>query len=324
MQGTTVINPQANSRNIDRQVLLAEKVFLYAAVVITSIGFFVWGRSAAAQFTDITLVQNITGVVAAVLSAYVTDFAFRNFLEEVVYQGLAAFHPNVTGRAEKSIYFKILDVTRWVVLTIVVAALFYADWNSVQTIRDPFAASAKQRETTDIAAASATLSANLSSASAPMAQQIAALRADIAATEKRVTAGNTSLTALIHNNNGWAARELAKKKASATKSSRKELEKLQSAYTKTLSDQSATLTSTTNAISDQNTEITRENTQQKQSISAMYFMFGAGCKALTVLLRIFLVVSFLAKTPTLDANGDGIIDGRDVSAAARGGDGSFR
>jgi len=37
-----------------------------------------------------------------------------------------------------------------------------------------------------------------------------------------------------------------------------------------------------------------------------------------VLFRIFLVISFLAKSPTLDANGDGIVDGRDVTAAAGG------
>lgn len=318
MQGTTVINPQANSRTVDRQVLLAERVFLGVAVIITSIGFFVWGSSAARQFEAPPLLQYVVGVVAALSSAFVTDFAFRHFLEEVVYQGLAFFHPNVTGRGHKAFYFKALDVVRWLLLTLVVGALFYADWNSVQTIRDPFAATARQRATTDIAAATANLSKNLSAASTPMAEQIAALKKDIAATERRAIAANGGLAALVKNGNGWASRELEKKKSAATRNSRRELDKLQSAYTSTLADQSAALTASTSALTTENQQISAENDQKKRSLSDMFFMFGAGSKLLTVILRIFLVVSFLSKTPTLDANGDGVIDGRDVTAAASG------
>lgn len=323
MQAQTVINPQANSRNIDKQVLMAENLFIIVAVLVTSVGFFVWGSSAAAQYTSIWWVQVAVGLFAAVASAYVTDFAFRTFLEEVVYQGLAAFHPNVVGRQGRATYFKLLGIGRWILLAIVVAALFYADWNSVQTIRDPFAAQARQRETVDVAAASATLSAELKSASAPMAAQIAALKSDITAAERRTERANASLAALASNGNGWAARELEKKKTAATKAARKELTGLQSAYTKTLSSQSETIGEATRQITTRNADTDLENRQKRNSLSNMFFMFGAGSKALTVILRIFLVVSFLSKTPTLDANNDGVIDGRDVSAAARG-DESFR
>lgn len=325
MQGATVINPQENSRTVDRQVLRAERVFLIVAVAITSIGFFVWGSSVARQFEAPWWLQYLVGGLAAFASAYVTDFAFRHFLEEVVYQGLAFFHPNATGRVEKDPYFKVLNVARWVLLTLVVIALFYADWNSVQTIRDPFAASARQRATTDIATVTATLSKNLSAASTPMAEQIAALKGDIKSAESRTQATNGGLAALASQGNGWAKNQLDQKKAAATRKSRRELEKLQSAYTKTLTEQSATLTNATAAINTENNQIALENDQKKRSLSDMFFMFGAGSKLLTVILRIFLVVSFLSKTPQLDANGDGIVDGKDVTAAARGdGDPSFR
>lgn len=322
MSTTSFINPQRNAANVDRQVFYAERLFLIVAVIITSIGFFVWGRSAAAQYTDLPLVQNLVGIGAALASAFVTDFAFRTFLEEVVFQGLAWFHPNVVGRKGSPLYFRFMAVSRWLLLLVVVLALFAADWYSVQAIRDPFASQARQTEKTDLAATTAALSGEMRSASAPMAEQINTLKKDIAAAERRTTAANGALVSLAANGNGWAANELEKKESAATRASRKELDKLQSAYTTTLANQSAILTSTTDRVSAKNAEIEEENRQKKYTLSGMYFMAGGGCKVLTVILRIFLVVSFLAKTPTLDANGDGVVDGRDVTAAAR--DDSFR
>lgn len=209
MQVQHVINPHENSRTVDRQILMAEKVFLAVAVGITSVGFFVWGRSAASQYIDNSYIQSGIGIAAAVASAFVTDFAFRHFLEEVVFQALKAFHPNITGRVEQNTYFKVMNIVRWIVLSIVVAALFYADWNSVQTIKDPFASSARMQETQDIATASAALSGQLKNASAPMAEQIKALKADIVAAEKRA-GSNIALASLASHGNGWAANEIEK------------------------------------------------------------------------------------------------------------------
>lgn len=325
MQGLTVINPQKNSRNVDRQVWLAERVFLMVAILITSVGFFVWGRSAAAQYTDWPLAQTLVGIAAALASAFVTDFAFRSFLEEVVFQGLAWFHPNVINREERSaIYFKALAISRWVLLVLVVGALFLADWYSVQAIRDPFASAAKQTETTDLTAATAALSASMKEATGPMAEQISTLKKDIAAAERRTESTNASLAALVAQGNGWAIREMEKKKAAATKAARKQLTALQGSYTEALGRTSATIASSTEQITARNAEIEQENRQKRYTLSGMFFMFGAGSKALTVILRIFLVISFLSKTPTLDVNGDGVVDGRDVTDGARGGSGSFR
>lgn len=321
MQRAVVINPQKNSANVDRQVWLAERVFLIVAILITSIGFFVWGRSAAAQYTEIPIVQTAVGIAAAIASAFVTDFAFRSFLEEVVFQGLAWFHPNVVGRERNQAFFRILAVSRWALLVLVVGALFLADWYSVQAIRDPFASAAKQTETTDLTAASTALAGSLKATTAPMAEQISALKKDIAAAERRTESTNTSLAALVAQGNGWAAREMEKKKERATRSARKQLAALQGSYTEALSRQSATIATTSEQITTRNAEIEEQNRQKRYTLSGMYFMFGAGSKALTVVLRIFLVISFLSKTPTLDVNGDGVVDGRDVTDSARG---SFR
>lgn len=310
-----VINPQKNSREIDRHILSAEKVFLLVAILITSIGFYVWGSSTAAQYTDIWAVQALVGVAAALASAYVTDFAFRHFLEEVVFQALAVWHPNRQASNEAG-YFKALNLTRWVVLTTVVVLLFVADWFSVQTVKDPFAAQAKQREIVDVATVTASVASQYDGVSAPLASQITSLKKDIAAEERRIEAANGNLKKLIASGNGWAANELAKKKARATKAARAELSRTQSAYSTALEGRVSAVNNTAETIQRQNTETAEDNATKRAALSAMFFMFGAGSKALTVLLRIFLVVSFLAKSPTLDANGDGIVDGRDVTEAA--------
>ena len=312
-----VINPAANSRKIDRQILRAEGVFLLIAVLITSIGFYVWGSTTTAQYTDIYAVQVVVGLLAAVASAFVTDYAFRQFLEEVVYEPLAAFHPG-RARNETHWYFRATKIVRWTILAIVVTLLFCADWFSVQTIKDPFAARAKQGEIVNVAAVTASVAGQYDDVAAPLAAQIKVLNANITADERRVQSANAALSALIAKGNGWASREMSKKKDRATKSARHELARTQAAYSAALEGRVSAVNSTAEVIRQRNADTERNNAENRSALSGMFFMFGAGSKALTVLMRIFLVVSFLAKNPTLDANLDGVVDGQDVTAAARG------
>lgn len=188
----------------------------------------------------------------------------------------------------------------------------------MQIIKDPFAAQAKQEEVVDVATVAAGVAVQYDGVSAPLAEQIKQLKADIRAEEKRVDASNRSLTELAAKGNGWAANELAKKKAKATKAAKSELQSTQQAYTQALQGRVNAVNSTTRAIGEKNAATEQDNATKRAALSGMFFMFGAGFKVLTVLMRIFLVVSFLSKSPTLDANGDGIVDGRDVTAAASG------
>jgi hypothetical protein len=219
-------------------------------------------------------------------------------------------------------YFNILGVARWLLLAVVVGSLIFADVYSVQMMRDPFADAAKPKPKTDITAATAALNNQLNSATAPLAEQIKALKKEISTAERRAETSNASLTVLVSNGNGWAAREMEKKKNSATKSARKQLNELQTAYNASLTNNSATISSLTSQLNTENIETEEANRRKKYSLSGMYLVGGVGSKLMTVILRIFLVVSFLSKTPTLDVNNDGVVDGRDVTDSARGG--SFR
>lgn len=334
MKNTHAINPVANHQRIDKRILFAEKVTLWAVITLTSVGFFVWGRSVATQYTDNPWAQNIIGLIAAALSAFITDVAFREFLEDVIYQFLAALkikeNTTFSQIKFKSDYTRNLKILRWIVLTTIVGALFYVDYFSVQTIRNPFANQARQRPTTDVAAITADLNKQTAAATTPIAAQITNLQQqlrqadrDIRTAEANAAAKNPKLRTLIAEGNTWATHELNRKKAQASAPQRTHKQNLQTqldaanqTYNTALANQNATLAAVTTATIQKNQQIETENLEAKYSLSNMYFMLGFGLKALTVFFRLFLVVSFLAKNPNFDANNDGIIDGRDVTAAA--------
>lgn len=324
-----VINPRHNARQVDRFALQSETLFIYVAIAITSVGFFVFGKSTALQYGAPEWLSWIVGLVAACISAYVTDYAFRHLLEEVVFQALAWMRPTppegekAEVRADQALYFKVLRFLRWVILTAIVGALFYGDWVSVQALRDPFADQAKKKEKTDVTAYTASLGDELNAAVAPLASQMKALERKIAAAEKRVEAGNPGLLSLKKEGNGWAGSELSKQKDKATRDDRKELNKITASYNEALAGNAALLGAATGTVVQENQAADSDNSNQKQSLSTLYFMSGAGAKALSVLLRIFLVVSFLSRNPNLDANGDGKVDHDDVTEAAGGRGGFF-
>lgn len=318
MNNNNVINPSANARNVDRMALRAENVFIWVAIVGTSVGFFMWGINLALDFSAPKWLAWIVGAALGALSGYVTDYAFRHLLEEVVFRALAWLHPGLKKHS-KHIYFKIMGFVRWFVLTIIVVALFLGDWYSVQAVRDPVAAQAKQKPTTDVRMFATNLGTSLATATAPLATQIGQLKADIKAAESRVEAGNPGLVTLIKKDgNSWAAKELSKKTSAATRELRSELSAITKEYNKALGETSKTLTTETQRVTGENLVANADNETKKASLSGLYFWAGFGSKSLSVLLRIFLVISFLYKNPTLDANGDGVVDGKDVTAAAGG------
>lgn len=318
MKNQAVINPQKNSRSIDRHVLFAERLMLGVAVVITSAGFLVWGYNAAGQYTEVFAIKAAFGIMAALMSAMVTDFAFRNFLEEVIFQMLVVFYPKAENHIEKPGYIKAMAFFRWVILAAIVCLLFYADFISVYTVKDPIAAASKQKEVIDPAKVSAVAAGTMSEQIKPLKQQITALKNEIKLEESRVEHSNASLVKLVSQGNNWAPQQLAAKKSAATKAKRANLTKLEDAYTQALSGNSAALaTINTQAIQTSQT-IIEENNTQKAAMSNLFQLFGIGSKIMTVLFRMFLVVSFLSKNPNLDANGDGQVDGEDVTAAASG------
>lgn len=317
-QVENVINPSLDSRKVDRMALRAEQIFISVAMVVTSIGFFKLGVDTSQKMGAPYFLAFIIGLIVAAASGFVTDYAFRHLLQAVAFDMLAWLHPGCPKKKQK-LYFHVLGVVKWLFLTAIVAALFAGDWYSVQAMRDPFANTAKGTPTVDTDSFANALSTTLSATTKPMATQIKSLQNQIKDANKLVDKSNSGLVTLIKKTgNGWASTELNKKKNAATKHLRNELDLLVKEYNTALGENTKLLTSELKRVSTGNEEITEGNNTQRASLSGLFFYSGAGAKALSVLLRLFLVISFLHKNKELDINGDGVVDSKDVDAYVKG------
>ncbi len=313
------INPVQNSKNIDRHVLMAERL-LVALVALAGSAFafrYIW--QVVAAYTDLVVFQWAGAVVAAVAAAFITDFAFRNFLTEAVFWPFALFHPDVLASIrENSRYFSVMRFLKWVAITAIVAGLFYLDWGTIQNVRAPIAAGQRQIEKTDVAEKTGVLNAEMSATLIPIRTRIKEVQAAISSAEKRVGAENPKLVDLAKDGNGWAQSKLRTLKNKATATDRQELDKLNKSLNSTIEETTGAVTATAATLNAENARIDQVNAQNQASLSNMVFLFGGWLKLLTVACRVFLVLSFLSKAKTLDVNGDGVVDGRDVTSYARG------
>lgn len=314
-----MINPYQNREKSSLAIKTGERLARWTATITTGIGGAIWGYSQAIKYlpADWTTATPIIASVAAVLVAgvlgWITDHAFGDLLQRVVTDAVSASHPNAV-KWNGPAYFRNLRRVESVLFLVVLVGLFAFDAYTTVIIRDPVADEAKQLEITDVAAATNQLSREHSTATAPMASQIASLKADIAATERRVSSDNAALTKLAQEGNAWAKGQLAAKKAKATKNSRQELEKLTAAYNTALSNQSTAIASTEAQIQQQNQQRMEANERNRSIMASMYTWMAFGPKLLSIILRILMVITFFAYSSNLqmDLNGDGIIDYADV------------
>lgn len=316
-----MINPYHNRDTTNRNIRLAERGARITATITTSIGAFIWGQDLAGRYLpgdwDITpFLTAAVGILAGVIMGYLTDFMFGNLLQRVAYDTLASRHPNVT-KWEGPQYFKTLRRAESWMFGILLLGLFAFDLYTTLIIRDPIADNARQEAATDLAAATAGVTAAQQQAANPMAAQIKNLDARIVAEERRIAAANPGLTKLIReDNNTWASQNLEKKKARATKQLRAERDQLTIAYNRTLAGQSATLEATQRQINDANARTADINARNRNVMAGMYVAFTVIPKLLSIILRILMVITFLAYSVNFhpDLTGDGIIDYADVEA----------
>lgn len=314
------INPIQNSRNIDRHVYLAERFLILVVAFYGSVLAFKFVWIMAEQYTDLTAVKAIVAIAAAAVAAFVTDFAFRNFLTESVFWPFAIFHPDVRGQITGGdYYFSAIRFLKWLVITGIVGGLFWLDWGTMQNSRAPIAGAADGVEQTDIAGETERLNAEMAATLAPLESRIASLKKEIKADCAAVERSNPALVALIQNGNNWAKTKLSKLQASATKKKSAELEKLETQYNERVGETTGAITASAAALGVRNESISAQNAALQSSISSTIFLYSGWLKILTVFCRVFLVLSFLSNPRnSLDVNGDGRIDGKDVNAAALG------
>lgn len=315
-----MINPYANRDTTNRNIRLAERGARITATITTSIGAFIWGQDLAARYLPIEwaithILSAATGIAAGLIMAYLTDFMFGNLLQRVTYDTLAARHPNVV-KWQGPTYFKNLRRAESILFALLLVGLLAFDLYTTLIIRDPIADSARSTATTDIAAATATISQRQAAATTPMAAQLKSLDARITAEERRITGANPGLQKLAQEGNTWAKTKLEKSKSKATATLRTERDQLTAAYNRTLATAAGTLATAQTQIQTENDRIAAANQRSRTVMAGMYVAFTVIPKILSILLRVLMVITFLAYSVNFnpDLTGDGIIDYADVEA----------
>lgn len=313
--GGNKVDPKANAKSIEGYTLTAELVAKWVATIITSIGFFIWGKQLALSYNPDPALANIVGGIMAILSGWLTDFAFSHFLENVMFDFFAFFQFRWV-KNKQGIFGVCIGLLRWLSISTIVALLFYADYKSVYTLRDPVASQAKQGVLFDTDSLSRAQLARTREAVSDDGKEIASLQKSIENRAAQVAASNAGLTKLIADGNPWAQSELAKKIRTANSEDNKLLsaakQRRQVKQARQLQQDSVEMAYALAA----NGLTFSGNVESKTAISTMFTTFGFGAKILTILCRLLLVLSFLAKG-IYDADGDGVIDGKDVTADAK-------
>lgn len=317
-----MINPYENRSTTNRSISAAEKIMRITATITTSGGSFIWGRSTALQYLpegwDYSgIISLIFGALAAGVSAWLTDLMFGQLLQRVVYDLLASRHPNVTKwnlATSKPNYFKGLRRAEGFGITLVLIGLFIFDAYTTLVIRDPVADQARQQSTIDIDGMRAKIQADQEKKIADLRADSKAKAREIADAERNVLASSPALAKLQSDGNAWAASELAKKKAKATRAAAKNRADIESGITTTMSADAAYLQARVAEAEALNAKAGAATERNRSVFSGMYLAFTIIPKLLSIILRVLMVVSFLAYSHnfTPDLTGDGIIDYEDV------------
>ena len=312
------IDPLQNAKRIDKYVLAGERLLVTLVAISGSVLAFQYIWIIVSGYTDIFAIQLIAAVAAAAAVAFITDFAFRNFLTEAVFWPFALFHPQVWAQiGESHKYFSVIKFLKWSAITAIVFGLFWLDWGTMQNARNPIAAAQRKIEKTDVGILTGEMTGDMNALLLPIQNRIAQIEKTIKAKEGRVEADNPSLMKLVKERNSWALSKIATLKRRATSKDAKELDELNEKYNETLSQTSGVIASAAASKAEENAQIDQINTQNQISLSNTIFLYGGWLKILTVIFRVFLVLSYLANAKNLDVNGDGRIDGQDVTSFAR-------
>lgn len=313
-----MINPYSNRSKTNAGIKFAESLMRGVATVTTSVGAFIWGKATAAQYLPDTWAASpwlavLLGIAAACVSAWLTDLMFGDLLQRVTYDTLASRHPNVV-KWQGPNYFKSLRSAQKGFFVVVLLILFAFDAYTTFIIRDPVADQARRQPTINVDSLRAKMQADHDA-------QIAALRADakekeraIAATEKRVEAGNPALSSLKAKGNAWAAQKIAASQRKATATDAKGRAAIEESIARARAEAPAYMQARIAEAEAANARATAGTDRQRAVFSNMYMAFTVIPKVLSIILRVLMVVSFLAYSERFnpDLTGDGEINYLDV------------
>jgi hypothetical protein len=317
-----MINPYQNRDESNNSVAIAEKTMRYAACLFTSAGAFVYAKDLAGQYLPLgwgwtPTIATACGILAAILMAYLTDMMFGTLLQRVAYDLLASNHPNIRQWQSRD-YFGKMRSAESVFFIVVLALLLGFDMYTTLAIRDPVANQARQTCEINIDSLRTTIEA-------ANRDKIAALEtrrkehADAISGVSKATLNSNygrTLRDMSQNGNGWAENKLSQTISSKTSTDRKALGNIETSIASVRTENEKYLADQIAAAQAKNATVQSLNGQNKTVMQGMYLAFTVIPKILAIILRVLMVITFLAYSRNFnpDLTGDGTIDYEDVEA----------
>ena len=313
-----IINPYQNTEKTYRAIVVGERIARWMATLITSVGFFAWARDLAIKYIPEGWPYShqmgiAAGLLAAMAAAYLTDMMFGELLQKVSFDIIAAKHPNVTKWQGPQFFKKLRQVEKYMFLVLLLGLLSFDLYTSL-IIRDPIADSARAEQTIDPDALRAEIAAQNAAEIAALDKAAKEKRSNIAQAEAGAKNSNKSLSKLAQEGNTWAQNQINAKAAKATKSEKAQLNTIEETRAAKIAAAATYTEQRLQQVMAANQDAESKTRQNREIMASMYTIFTVVPKLLAMLLRVLMVVSFLAYSQQFnpDISGDGIIDYNDV------------
>ncbi len=321
-QAIQLINPIRDSRDTAKMIANGARWLTLFCCFSTGFGVFVWGTDIAHKylpdtFPGASIIAPAVGLLFAAGAGWLTDVGFGKILQKVIFNLLASRHPNVVKwNNGQSDYFNSMQTGERVGLVLLLVALLALDTVSTYIIADPVSQQAGNIPIINVDSLRTTITTTQAAELSTLRSRSSEKAKAIAETRNRVEDSNPTLAKLKAQGNGWAATKIAKDQSRATKADAAALEKNEQAVTTTIEQNRQYLTDRIAEAEQKNAQNQERNARNQAVFGTMYLAFSIGVKCLTILLRILLVVTFLAYSYRFnpDLTGDGIINYEDLQA----------
>lgn len=317
MKQVKLFNPVESRKSNLRNVVFFANITQVAVAFTSGISVMLWAYDSAMKYVGTWAYGSTIAIIAAIITGIfaglITDIGFGRMLQEVLFRVFCANHPNLRQWQETG-YFSAYRKAELFMDIAILAGLFAIDVACMFVATDQVTERVADGKTTEVNQ----LRAQLESEQAARIQDLKASKSEKQSEIKRIQQDamrqNQALAELASNGNGWAQGKLNKISQAKTRNADKSLQTIEQEYAAALSSGSTYINERIKEAEMRNADVTQKNAAKQHAAEVIYLLFTIGLKLLTIMLRVKMVVAFVAYSRDFvpDLTGDGIIDYQDL------------
>lgn len=318
MKEIKLMDPRKNHQKTAAMLKNGSQYTTLAVALTTGVSVFIWGNDLASQYVPEWIAWKkaicfAVGAAMAIGAGWLTDIGFGTVLQRVLFAWMAKGHPNLI-KWNVSPFFQRMQRIEMIGLTALLISLLAIDVTTSYVIRDPVAERAGSKPIINVDSLRNDLANQLNSELAQLRELSKEKAQEIRNKEASVKRGNAKLLELQKDGNQWAAGQISRKVANATKADEKVRQETELGMVERRRTGDTYIQERVSEAERLNAENMMENKSRQGIAAIIYLIFTIGLKLLTILLRVMVVISFLAYSYQYspDLNGDGVIDYKDL------------